>query len=201
LKLSSPLLEQAVEAFATLPGIGRRTALRLVLHLLQKDPEATAKLVEPIARMRAQLQFCTTCGYVSEEAQCAICLDKRRDAGLVCVVESIRDVMAIEDTGLFNGRYHVLGGLIHPLNGVGPEDIGIDTLLSRKHDLREVVLAISPTIEGETTMFFIADKLKELGVVVTTLARGVAFGGELEYTDEITLGRSIAARQPYRAGF
>jgi recombination protein RecR len=200
MRLSSTLLEEAVDAFATLPGIGKRTALRLVLHLLNKEVEATHRFANPILRMRNEIQFCQRCHYVAQAPICEICSDTRRDATLICVVESIRDVMAIEDTGQFRGFYHVLGGLINPLNGVGPGDLQIESLMSRLADVQEVVLAISPNIEGETTMFYLAKKLKAVGVSVSSIARGVAFGGELEYTDEVTLGRSIATRLPYATG-
>jgi recombination protein RecR len=200
MRLSSTLLEEAVDAFATMPGIGKRTALRVVLHLLNKEVEATHRFVNPILRMRNEIQFCQRCHYVAQAPICEICSDTRRDATLICVVESIRDVMAIEDTGQFRGFYHVLGGLINPLNGVGPGDLQIESLMSRLTDVREVVLAISPNIEGETTMFYLAKKLKAVGVSVSSIARGVAFGGELEYTDEVTLGRSIATRLPYATG-
>lgn len=200
MNFSSKLIEQAVEAFASLPGIGRKTALRLTLHLVNKSPEATEQFAEAITKMRRNIQHCTICHNLSDEPTCHVCADKRRDRSLVCVVESIRDVMAIEDTAQYRGLYHVLGGLINPLEGIGPGELTIDSLLQRIADgeIREIILAISPTIEGDTTMFYITKKLKGSPVSVSSIARGVSFGGELEYADEVTLGRSIVARLPYK---
>jgi recombination protein RecR len=200
MNFSSKLIEQAVEAFASLPGIGRKTALRLTLHLVGKEAENTEQFAEAILNMRRNIQHCSICHNLSDEAICNVCADKRRDRSLVCVVESIRDVMAIEDTAQFRGLYHVLGGLINPLEGIGPGELTIDSLLQRvaEGEIKEIILAISPTIEGDTTMFYITKKLKDSGVSVSSIARGVSFGGELEYADEVTLGRSIVARVPYR---
>ena len=200
MNFSSKLIEQAVEAFASLPGIGRKTALRLTLHLVGKEAENTQQFAEAILNMRRNIQHCTICHNLSDEAICNVCADKRRDRSLVCVVESIRDVMAIEDTSQYRGLYHVLGGLINPLEGVGPGELTIDSLLQRvaEGEIKEIILAISPTIEGDTTMFYITKKLKDSGVSVSSIARGVSFGGELEYADEVTLGRSIVARVPYK---
>lgn len=205
MNFSSKLIEQAVEAFASLPGIGRKTALRLTLHLVNKQPEVTEQLAEALVKMRKGIQHCSICHNLSDEPICHVCADKRRDRSLVCVVESIRDVMAIEDTSQYRGLYHVLGGLINPLEGIGPGELTIDSLLHRiapqgpdESEIREVILAISPTIEGDTTMFYITKKLKNSGVTVSSIARGVSFGGELEYADEVTLGRSIVARVPYK---
>ncbi len=200
MNFSSKLIEQAVEAFASLPGIGRKTALRLTLHLVGKEAENTEQFTEAILNMRRNIQHCSICHNLSDEAICNVCADKRRDRSLVCVVESIRDVMAIEDTAQFRGLYHVLGGLINPLEGIGPGELAIDSLLQRvsEGEIKEIILAISPTIEGDTTMFYITKKLKDTGVSVSSIARGVSFGGELEYADEVTLGRSIVARVPYR---
>ncbi len=205
MNFSSKLIEQSVEAFASLPGIGRKTALRLTLHLVNKAPEVTEQFAEALLKMRKGIQHCGICHNLSDEPICTICADKRRDRSLVCVVESIRDVMAIEDTAQFRGLYHVLGGLINPLEGVGPGELTIDSLLHRiapqgqqESEIKEVILAISPTIEGDTTMFYITKKLKGTGVAISSIARGVSFGGELEYADEVTLGRSIVARIPYR---
>lgn len=202
MNFSSKLIENAVEAFASLPGIGRKTALRLTLHLVGKSGEHTEQFTEAIMKMRRHIQHCSICHNLSDEPVCAVCADVRRDRSLVCVVESIRDVMAIEDTSQYRGLYHVLGGLINPLEGIGPGELTIDSLLHRvaQGEAREVILAISPTIEGDTTMFYITKKLKDTGVKVTSIARGVSFGGELEYADEVTLGRSIVARVPYRLG-
>jgi len=199
MNFSSKLIENAVEAFASLPGIGRKTALRLTLHLVGKEPDAAEKLAEAIQDMRRNIRHCSICHNLSDEPICQVCADKRRDRSLVCVVESIRDVMAIEDTSQFRGLYHVLGGLINPLEGIGPGELAIDSLLQRvaESEIKEIILAISPTIEGDTTMYYITKKLKDSGVSVSSIARGVAFGGELEYADEVTLGRSIVARLPY----
>ncbi len=200
MNFSSKLIEQSVEAFASLPGIGRKTALRLTLHLVSKAPEVTEQFAEAIVKMRRNIQHCTICHNLSDEPTCNVCADKRRDRSLVCVVESIRDVMAIEDTSQYRGLYHVLGGLINPLEGIGPGELTIDSLLQRvaQGEIREIILAISPTIEGDTTMFYITKKLKGSPVSVSSIARGVSFGGELEYADEVTLGRSIVARVPYK---
>lgn len=200
MNFSSKLIEQSVEAFASLPGIGRKTALRLTLHLVGKAPEVTEQFTEAIVKMRRNIQHCTICHNLSDEPVCNVCADKRRDRSLVCVVESIRDVMAIEDTAQYRGLYHVLGGLINPLEGIGPSELTIDSLLHRvaEGEVREIILAISPTIEGDTTMFYITKKLKGSPVSVSSIARGVSFGGELEYADEVTLGRSIVARVPYK---
>lgn len=205
MNFSSKLIEQSVEAFASLPGIGRKTALRLTLHLVSKSPEVTEQFAEAVVKMRKGIQHCTICHNLSDEPICEVCADKRRDRSLVCVVESIRDVMAIEDTSQYRGLYHVLGGLINPLEGVGPGELTIDSLLQRvaapppgSDEIREIILAISPTIEGDTTMFYITKKLRDSGISVSSIARGVSFGGELEYADEVTLGRSIVARVPYK---
>jgi recombination protein RecR len=205
MNFSSKLIEQSVEAFASLPGIGRKTALRLTLHLVGKSPETAEQFSEAIVNMRRRIQHCSICHNLSDEPVCEVCADKRRDRSMVCVVESIRDVMAIEDTSQYRGLYHVLGGLINPLEGIGPGELTIDSLLQRvspqgqaESEIREIILAISPTIEGDTTMFYITKKLKDSGVAVSSIARGVSFGGELEYADEVTLGRSIVARVPYK---
>ena len=196
---SSKLIEKAVEAFSGLPGIGRKTALRLVLHLLKQDKSVTEQFAAALVAMREGIRECQVCHNISDEAICQVCSDARRDRTLVCVVENIRDLMAIEDTGQYRGLYHVLGGIISPVEGVGPGDLHIDTLLERVQQgaIREVIMAISPTIEGETTVYYLAKKLQPLDVSVSAIARGVSFGGDLEYADELTLGRSIVARIPY----
>lgn len=183
-----------------MPGIGRKTALRLTLHLVNQPVEKVIAFSEAIRKMRQDIKHCAICHNLSDEPVCQICADNRRDHSLICVVESIRDVMAIEDTGQYRGLYHVLGGLINPLEGIGPDSLTIDALLRRvaEGNVHEVILAISPTIEGDTTMFYISKKLKETGVNISSIARGVAFGGELEYADEVTLGRSIVCRVPYK---
>ncbi len=200
MNFSSKLIENAVEAFASLPGIGRKTALRLTLHLVNQDPQNTEQFAEGVLNMRRNIKHCSICFNLSDEAICNVCADKRRDRSLVCVVESIRDVMAIEETSQYRGLYHVLGGLINPLEGIGPSELEINSLLQRAADdgIKEIILAISPTIEGDTTMFYITKKLRDSGVKVSSIARGVSFGGELEYADEVTLGRSIVARMPYK---
>lgn len=198
---SSKLIEEAVQAFSALPSIGKKTALRLVLHLVKTDPSLTERLGEALLNMRRNIQFCEECHHLSDGPKCQICSDPRRDRSLVCVVEGIRDVMAIEETGQYRGVYHVLGGVISPLEGVGPESLRIDSLMHRiaKKEIAEVIMAVSPTIEGETTIFYLSKQLKDYPVKVSTIARGVSFGGELEYADELTLGRSIMARVPYKS--
>jgi recombination protein RecR len=196
---SSKLIEKAVEAFAGLPGIGRKTALRLVLHLLKQEKSTTEQFANALLAMREGIRECRQCHNLSDDEVCQICADQRRDKSQVCVVENIRDLMAIEDTGQFRGLYHVLGGIISPIEGIGPSDLNIDSLVLRAQqgEMREAIMAISPTIEGETTIFYLSKKLQPLGVQVSTIARGVSFGGDLEYADELTLGRSIVARTPY----
>lgn len=196
---SSKLIEKAVDAFASLPGIGRKTAIRLVLHLLKQDKSITEEFGAALLAMREGIQECRVCHNLGDEDVCLICADTRRDRSLVCVVENIRDLMAIESTGQYRGMYHLLGGIISPIEGIGPADLNIDSLLERinEGEIKEVIMAISPTIEGETTVYYLSKKLQTAGVMVSAIARGVSFGGELEYADELTLGRSIAARTPY----
>ena len=196
---SSKLIENAVEAFSSLPGIGRKTALRLVLHMLKKDPDFTRRFTEALNDMREGIRSCSRCHNLSDNALCSICSDERRDQSIVCIVENIRDLMAIEETGQFRGAYHVLGGIISPIDGIGPEALNMESLLERAQsgNMREAIMAISPTIEGEATVYYLAKKLQPLDIRITTIARGVSFGGDLEYADELTLGRSIAARIPY----
>ena len=196
---SSILIEKAVEAFASLPGIGRKTALRLVLHLLKQDKAATEQFTTALTTMREGIRNCGVCHNLADNELCQICADTRRDRSLVCVVENIRDLMAIEDTNQYRGLYHVLGGIISPIEGIGPADLNIDSLLERvgQGEIKEVIMAISPTIEGETTVYYLSKKLQPTAVLVSAIARGVSFGGDLEYADELTLGRSIVARIPY----
>lgn len=198
---SSKLIEEAVQAFASLPSIGKKTALRLVLHLVKTDPEFTERLGAALLNMRRNIQFCQECHHLSDGPKCQVCSDARRDRSVVCVVENIRDVMAIEDTGQYRGLYHVLGGVISPLEGIGPESLQIESLVQRvaKGDISEIIMAVSPTIEGETTIFYLSKQLHEYPVRISAIARGVSFGGELEYADELTLGRSIMARVPYKS--
>ena len=199
LTFSSKLIESAVEAFAGLPGIGKKTALRLVLHLVKQDKDAVHQFGEAIVKMRDHIQFCSQCHNISDTPTCEICADNRRDRTTICVVESIRDVMAIEETSQYRGLYHVLGGVISPIEGIGPDQLQIDSLMHRcgNDKVKEVIMAISPTIEGETTIYYISKKLNDADVRLSTIARGVSFGGELQYADEVTLGRSIVARMPY----
>ncbi|MEL7220385.1 MAG: recombination mediator RecR [Bacteroidota bacterium] len=200
MQFSSKLIEAAVDAFATLPGIGRKTALRLVLHLVQQPEETSVEFADALKAMRSGIKECEVCHNLSDENKCTVCQDQRRDRRFICVVEGIRDVMAIEETGQFRGLYHVLGGVISPIEGVGPAELNIDTLIARTEepDVQEVIMAISPTIEGETTIYYITKQLQDKEVKVSTIARGVSFGGELEYADGVTLGRSIVARIPYK---
>lgn len=196
---SSKLIENAVEAFASLPGIGRKTALRLVLHLLKQDTQTTRQFAAALTTLREDIRECRSCHNLSDHEICSICADPRRDRALVCVVETIRDLLAIEDTGQYRGLYHVLGGIISPIEGVGPGDLNLESLLQRIEigEIKEVIMAISPTIEGETTSYYLSKKLRESNVQISAIARGVSFGGELEYADELTLARSILARVPY----
>jgi recombination protein RecR len=198
MQFSSELLESAVNAFSRLPGIGRKTALRLVLHVLKQDPADVKNFSEIIARVRAEIRFCRICHNVSDAETCSICNNPARNRSIICVVETIRDVIAFESTQQYSGAYHVLGGVISPLDGIGPEQLQIETLISRvqQGNVEELVFALSPTIQGDTTIYFIQKKLEGLPVKITTIARGVAFGGELEYADEMTLARSLQNRLP-----
>lgn len=194
---SSALIENAVNEFARLPGIGKKTALRLVLHLLKQDPAQVKLFGDVVTRMREQIKFCKICHNVSDDEVCSICGSPSRNKSLVCVVENIRDVMAIENTQQFNGVYHVLGGIISPIDGIGPDQLNIYSLTERvQQGIEELIMALSPTIEGDTTIYYLSKKLKDYPVKITTIARGIAFGGELEYADEMTLARSISNRLP-----
>lgn len=198
MEFSSRLLEEAVRQISRLPGIGRKTALRLALHLIREQPSLTSELTEALRQLRSSIRTCQTCFNISDADQCAICSGTRRDRSLVCVVEDMRDVMAIENTSQFQGVYHVLGGIISPVNGIGPSDIRIDQLMARiaadGSEIKEVILALSPTMEGDTTAYYIQKRLTGKEVRITSIARGIPVGGDLEYADEITLGRSILAR-------
>jgi recombination protein RecR len=198
----SRLLERSVQEFAKLPGIGRKTALRLVLHLLRQPQNDVEQFVTALSTMKREVKFCRVCHNISDEEVCPICRDKHRDASVVCVVENIQDVMAIENTQQFSGLYHVLGGVISPMDGIGPSDLEISSLVERvgQGDIKEVILALSPTMEGDTTNFFIFRKLANFDVRISVIARGVSVGNELEYTDEVTLGRSILNRTPFEGG-
>ena len=197
---SSQLLEGAVEALSRLPGIGKKSALRIALHLIRSEKESALQdFLEPIRNMVTGIRFCRECHNISDGDLCVICQQRSTKAETICVVESIRDVMAIEETGQYHGLYHVLGGVISPLDGISPDDLNIESLLERARSSRisEMIMAISPTIEGETTIYYISKKLQDVEIKISLLARGISFGGELEYADELTLGRSIATRTPY----
>lgn len=202
-KYPSKLLEEAVDAIGSLPGIGRRSALRLALHLLKQPQENVHHFTSAIDRLRDEVKYCRTCMMISDDDICSICSDRSRDHSTICVVESVRDVMSIENTGQYHGVYHVLGGIISPINGVGPSDLTVRELVTRVADLEgeqaEVILALSGDVEGETTSFYIYRQLAQYDVKISTLARGLGFGDDLEYADELTLGRSIVNRQPFKA--
>jgi recombination protein RecR len=198
MQFSSSLLENAVNEFAKLPGIGKKTALRLVLHLLRQQNNEVNHFSEVIARMRSEIKFCQRCYNVADGDICSICANSMRKQEIICVVESIRDVIAIESTQQFNGIYHVLGGVISPLDGIGPDQLHIESLVQRiqKEQTSELIFALNPNIQGDTTIYYIQKKLQGLDVRITTIARGIAFGGELEYADEMTLARSLQNRLP-----
>ncbi|MBN9285039.1 MULTISPECIES: recombination mediator RecR [Flavobacterium] len=199
MEFSSKLLEKAVNEMSQLPGIGKRTALRLVLHLLKQPKEQTALLTTALLQMREQINFCAQCHNISDEEVCHICANPLRDQSVICVVEDIRDVMALENTGLFKGLYHVLGGKISPIDGVGPSQLNITTLVEKvkSGNIKEIIFALSSTMEGDTTNFYIYKQLKDYNIVISAIARGIAIGDELEYADEVTLGRSILHRIPF----
>ena len=198
MQFSSSLLENAVNEFAKLPGIGKKTALRLVLHLLKQETNEVGKFSETIARMRADIRFCQRCYNVADGDICSICSNSMRKQDIICVVETIRDVIAIESTQQYNGTYHVLGGVISPLDGIGPDQLNIEPLVNRieKEKTEELIFALNPTIQGDTTIYYIQKKLNPNSIRITTIARGIAFGGELEYADEMTLARSLQNRLP-----
>ncbi|WP_431158396.1 recombination mediator RecR [Winogradskyella poriferorum] len=198
---SSKLLENAVNEMSQLPGIGKRTALRLVLHMLRQPDTQTFQLAEALTKVRAEIKFCKSCHNISDKELCEICDNPKRDSEIICVVEDIRDVMAIENTSSYKGLYHVLGGKISPMDGIGPQDLNINSLVEKVKagSVKELIFAMSPTMEGDTTNFYIFKRLHGLDVATSTIARGVAAGNELEYTDEITLGRSIIDRVPFEA--
>lgn len=195
----SALLDKAVGEFAKLPGIGRKTALRLVLHTLRRSDEEVQLFVDALSRLKHEVKYCRVCHNISDTDVCSICSDARRDASTVCVVENVQDVMAVENTQQYHGLYHVLGGVISPMDGVGPSDLEIDSLVGRVADggVKEVILALSSTMEGDTTNFYISRKLAPYSVRLSVIARGISVGDELEYTDEVTLGRSILNRTPF----
>ena len=197
---SSALLEEAVDQLATLPGVGRRTALRLALFLLDQPRENVEQFSGALVRLRQDVRHCPVCGMISDDGICPLCGDSRRDTTVVCVVESLRDVLSIENTGQYNGLYHILGGIISPIDGVGPGDLRIRELGDRlaRGGIQEIVLALSTSMEGETTAYYLYKQIANYPVTVTSIARGVGFGDDLEYTDELTLGRSITNRQPFK---
>ncbi|AFL83986.1 DNA replication and repair protein RecR [Belliella baltica DSM 15883] len=201
----SKLIEDAVNEISRLPGIGKKTALRLALHLLKQNESVTTSLSQSITKLRTEIKYCQICHNISDADTCSICMSQRRNRKIICVVEEIPDVLAIENTSQYDGLYHVLGGVISPIQGVGPDELKIDSLFSRitisdqDNHVEEVILALPATMEGDTTSFYITRKLKEYGVKVSTIARGIPVGGELEYTDEVTLGRSILTRVNYSA--
>ncbi len=199
MKIPSRHIENAVEQMSSLPGIGRRTALRLVLQLMNRSEEEIRAFSEAFVEMKLNVKKCSCCGNVSDEKTCSICLNEKRDHTLICVVEDIRDVLAIEATESYNGVYHVLGGIISPMDGIGPSDLNIPNLIERVRStsVSEVVFALSPTMEGDTTNFFLFKKLKEFKISISTISRGVAVGAELQYADEVTLSRSLINRQPF----
>ena len=202
-KYPSALLENAVNEFAKLPGVGRKTALRLVLHSLKRSPEEVTNFGQSVINLRNNVKYCSVCHNICDDEVCGICNDPSRDASLVCVVENVKEVMAIENTGQFKGLYHVLGGIISPMDGIGPADLEIESLVERVKSgvAREIILALSTTMEGDTTNFYIYRKLTGLDVQISVIARGVSIGDEIEYADEITLGRSIVNRTAFSDSF
>ena len=197
----SKLIEDAVNEISHLPGIGKKTALRLVIHLLKQEKETTLHLSDALVKLRTEVKYCKTCHNISDNETCEICTSHRRDHSVICVVENLPDLMAIENTAQYHGSYHVLGGIISPIDGIGPDDLKIDSLINRVKNkegkIKEIILALSSTMEGDTTSFYLTKKLKNFDLQVSTIARGIPVGGELEYADEITLGRSILSRTTY----
>jgi recombination protein RecR len=199
LNYSSKLLENAVNELARLPGIGRKTALRLALHLIRQDLQNVESFSQAIMKMRNEIKRCSTCHNISDNDICDICANHKRDHSIICVVQDIRDVMAIENTGQYNGVYHVLGGIISPMDGIGPEDLTMESLILKAFEghIKEIILALPTTIEGDTTNFYLSRRLADAAVLLSTIARGIAIGDDIEYADEITLGRSIVNRIPF----
>ncbi len=196
----SKLIEEAVIEISKLPGIGKKSALRIALHLLKRDEKQTLMLSEALIQMRTKTSFCKQCHNISDTDICLICSSPRRDNSLLCIVEDTRDVLAIENTSQYNGFYHILGGIISPLSGIGPNDLNIQSLVNRletNQEIKEVILALSPTMEGDTTAFYLQKKLRPFSIKISTIARGIPIGGDLEYADEVTLGRSILSRISY----
>lgn len=201
MNLPSQLLEQAVEEFAKLPGVGRRTALRYVLHILKQDKAELLKWSATIGKLSEEIKYCSSCFAISEEAVCTICSNLSRDHATICVVEDIRDLIAIENTSQYRGTYHVLGGIISPINGIGPMDLNIEPLVKRveRGDTKEIIMALPSTMEGDTTSFYLFKKLNSFNLIMSTLSRGVPVGDELQYADEVSLGQSIILRVPYES--
>ncbi len=201
MNFSSKLIDNAVNQFASLPGIGKKTALRLVLHLLKQESTEVDAFGNALIKMRNEIKYCSNCHNISDAALCEICSNSSRNHSIICVVEDIRDVIAIESTNQFNGTYHLLGGIISPMEGIGPKDLNIETLINRvsKGEVKEIIMALSTTMEGDTTNFYLYKRLKDFNLTISTIARGIAVGDELEYADEITLGRSILQRTPYES--
>ncbi len=199
MQFPSKLVEEAVNEIAKLPGIGKKSALRVALHLLKSDTQRTISLADSLLKLRTEVKFCKKCHNISDDDICGVCNSLKRDVSVVCIVEDTKDVMAIENTGQYFGLYHVLGGCISPVEGIGPAELNIESLLNRvaEGEIKEVILALSPTMEGDTTSFYLTKKLQAYSLKMTSIARGVPFGGELEYADEITLGRSILSRTAY----
>ena len=199
MKFPSKVLEEAVAAISLLPGIGKKTALRMALHLVQDNFNKSEKVVQALSKLKTELQTCIHCHVISDHQVCEVCNTPSRNNGILCVVEGIRDMMAIEETGHFQGKYHIIGGVISPIDGIGPDQLNIDSLIARidQEQVTEIIMALSPSIESDTTIYYISKKLAERNVSISTIARGVSFGGELEYADEFTLGKSITARMPY----
>ncbi len=199
MEYSSKILEQAVESFSALPGVGKKTALRHVLHLIKQDPKIIESFIHSLDKLRSELRFCAQCHNISETEVCSICSNPARDHSIICLVQDFRDILAVENTGQFKGIYHVLGGLISPLDGIGPNDLNIQSLVDKVNNdvVKEVILALNATMEGETTSFFVFKKLNSFPIVMSSIARGIAVGDELEYTDEVTLARSISDRVPF----
>lgn len=199
MQFTSQIVENAVDALSSFPGIGKRTALRLVMHLMNRPEQEVTHIADSIIKLKTELHLCDNCGTVSDQSRCSICSDPKREEEQICVVEDFSDLMAIESTAQFKGTYHVLGGLISPIDGIGPGDLNISRLIERVEKLnpKEIILALSATVEGDTTMYYLAKKLQHTDVQISSIARGISVGGELEYVDEVTLGRSLLQRTAY----
>lgn len=199
MEFPSQLVENAVNEISRLPGIGKKSALRLVLHLLKEDSNYTQRLTESLSTLRANIQYCSDCHSIADSHQCRVCASSKRDRTILCLVEDTKDVLAIENTNQYFGLYHVLGGVISPMDGIGPSELNIESLINRvaQGEVKEIIFALSPTMEGDTTAFYLTKKLKDYNVKASTIARGIPVGGELEYADEVTLGRSIVSRTIY----